>query len=286
MLAARALTCIGNELRLKVIRHLVRCGPDGDFSGRMALVMGIPASTMSFHLGQLEEAGLAISWRVSRSIRYSANLHAIRSLLIFLVDDCCQGNPQVCGEIPGIEEMTNSRLGDITMNNEKVYNVLFLCTGNSARSIMAECILNRYGQGRFKAWSAGSEPKGEINPRAIHYLKLQNYPTQNLRSKGIDEFMVDDAPVMDFVFTVCDHAAESCPTWPHQPMTAHWGIPDPSETIGSDTEINLAFAESMRLLTNRISIFTNLPLRSLDRLALQQRLDSIGRVIEDPEEVA
>jgi len=161
---------------------------------------------------------------------------------------------------------------------EDVYNVLFLCTGNSARSILAECILNREGKGRFRAFSAGSQPKGQVHPFAIELLKKLNHPTAGLRSKNWEEFAAPGAPVMDFVFTVCDNAAnEVCPVWPGQPMTAHWGVPDPAAAEGTEAERHLAFADAYRMLLNRISIFTSLPMRSLDRLAIQKRLDEIGR---------
>ncbi len=161
---------------------------------------------------------------------------------------------------------------------EDVYNVLFLCTGNSARSILAECILNREGKGRFRAFSAGSQPKGQVHPFAIELLKKLNHSTAGLSSKNWEEFAAPDAPVMDFVFTVCDNAAnEVCPVWPGQPMTAHWGLPDPAAAEGTEAERHLAFADAYRMLLNRISIFTSLPMRSLDRLAIQKRLDEIGR---------
>jgi protein-tyrosine-phosphatase len=156
--------------------------------------------------------------------------------------------------------------------------VLFLCTGNSARSILAECILNREGQGRFRAFSAGSQPKGQVHPFAIDLLKKLNHPTAGLRSKSWDEFAVPDAPHLDFVFTVCDNAAsEVCPIWPGQPMTAHWGVPDPAAAEGTEAERRFAFADAYRMLHNRISVFTSLPMSSLDRLSLQKRLDEIGR---------
>lgn len=161
---------------------------------------------------------------------------------------------------------------------EHAYNVLFLCTGNSARSILAECILNREGRGRFHAFSAGSQPKGQVHSHALDLLKKMNHPTAGLRSKSWDEFAAPGAPTLDFVFTVCDNAAsEVCPIWPGQPMTAHWGVPDPAAAEGSDAERHLAFADAYRMLTNRISIFTSLPMQSLDRLTLQKRLDEIGR---------
>ena len=156
-------------------------------------------------------------------------------------------------------------------------NVLFLCTGNSARSILAEAIMNREGQGRFRAWSAGSMPKGEVHPQALALLRRLHYPTDGLRSKPWDEFAVPGTPALDFVFTVCDNAAgEVCPIWPGQPITAHWGIPDPAAAEGSDAEIALAFADAYRLLNNRISLFMNLPMARLDRMSLQKKLNEIG----------
>ena len=165
------------------------------------------------------------------------------------------------------------------MSDDKLFNVLFLCTGNSARSVMGECILNRLGRGRFRAFSAGSHPKGEINPHTIETLKKLNYVTDVLRSKSCwDEFAVPGAPKLQFVFTVCDQAAqEVCPLWPGQPMSAHWGIPDPAAVEGNEAERRIAFANAYRMLFNRISIFVNLPMASLDRLTLQRRLDEIGR---------
>jgi protein-tyrosine-phosphatase len=158
------------------------------------------------------------------------------------------------------------------------YRVLFLCTGNSARSILAECIMNREGLGRFVAYSAGSQPRGSVHPLALALLERQNHPTSALRSKSWAEFAEPGAPDLDFVFTVCDNAAsESCPVWPGQPMSAHWGIPDPAAHEGTDTEKALAFADAYRMLGNRISIFVNLPLASLDKLTLQKRLEEIGK---------
>lgn len=161
---------------------------------------------------------------------------------------------------------------------DRVYNVLFLCTGNTARSILAESILRRDGAGRFAAFSAGSRPKGTVAPLALKALTKADYPTEGLRSKSWEEFAAPGAPEMNFVFTVCDNAAnEACPVWPGQPMTAHWGIPDPAAAEGTDAEKHLAFADAYRMLNNRISIFTSLPTTTLNRLALQKRLDEIGR---------
>lgn len=158
-----------------------------------------------------------------------------------------------------------------------IYNVLFLCTGNSTRSIIAEAIMNRVGQGTFKAYSAGSSPLGDVNPKVIELLKGLNFETDFARSKSWNEFAGPDAPRLDFVFTVCDNAAgEVCPIWPGQPMTAHWGVADPSDQSGTVAEINLAYMDTYRLLNNRISIFANLPISSLDRLSLQKQLNEIG----------
>lgn len=161
---------------------------------------------------------------------------------------------------------------------DQIFNVLFLCTGNSARSILAEAILNREGQGRFRGFSAGSHPKGAVHPYSLQLLKTMNHDTSFARSKSWEEFAAPEAPKMDFVFTVCDDAAnEACPVWPGQPMTAHWGVPDPAAVEGTEAEKHFAFADTYRMLSNRISIFVNLPMTSLDKLALQRRLDEIGR---------
>ena len=162
---------------------------------------------------------------------------------------------------------------------EHSYNVLFLCTGNSARSIMAEAILNKLGAGKFRAHSAGSQPKRQVHPETIRLLQSLGYDTSGFRSKSWNEFAKPDAPSLDFAFTVCDNAAgETCPVWPGQPMTAHWGIPDPAEATGTQAEVSLAFKEAYRLLNQRIGIFAALPLRSLNQLALQHKLHDIGRM--------
>jgi arsenate reductase len=161
---------------------------------------------------------------------------------------------------------------------DQTFNVLFLCTGNSARSIMAESLINRLGRGSFKGYSAGSQPAGEVHPKAIELLRRFNYVTDELRSKDWNEFSEPGAPEMDFVFTVCDRAgAETCPVWPGQPMTAHWGIPDPAAVEGDEVTQMNAFRTAFRELENRIKIFVSLPISSLDRLRLQEQLDEIGR---------
>jgi arsenate reductase len=162
--------------------------------------------------------------------------------------------------------------------SEKQFNTLFLCTGNSARSVIAEAILNKLGQGKFRAFSAGSQPKGEVNPHTIQLLRSLGYDISGFRSKSWNEFAKPGAPALDFVFTVCDNAAgEACPVWPGQPMTAHWGVPDPAEASGTEAEIAVAFMDAYRMLQRRIEIFVSLPIRSLDKLSLQSRLRDIGQ---------
>jgi protein-tyrosine-phosphatase len=164
----------------------------------------------------------------------------------------------------------------------KVYNVLFLCTGNSARSILAESITDHWGNRQFKGYSAGSHPKGAVNPLALRLLGQLGLPTAHLRSKSWDEFAAADAPVMDFVFTVCDQAAgEVCPVWPGQPVTAHWGVPDPAAVEGSEAERMLAFTGAYRMLERRIKLFLSLPLASLDRMMITRKVREIGRLRRD-----
>lgn len=168
---------------------------------------------------------------------------------------------------------------------DRPFNILFLCTGNSARSILAEAITNKIARGKFVAYSAGSMPKGEVHPQALKLLKSLGLPTEHLRSKSWEEFSKPDAPPLDFVITVCDNAAnEICPYWPGQPMTSHWGMPDPAAVEGTDTEIALAFADTYRMLNNRIGIFTSLPIAKLSRSSLQDRMDEIGKAVPAPEQ--
>ena len=169
---------------------------------------------------------------------------------------------------------------------DPIFNVLFLCTGNSARSILAESILRKDGRGRFATYSAGSQPKGEVNPLALEVLADFEYPTDEFRSKSWSEFAAPGAPVMDFVFTVCDSAAgEACPVWPHQPMTAHWGVDDPAVIEGNPLQRKRAFVIAFRQLRNRISVFVNLPIGSLDRMALSHRLKEICQMRDEPAQV-
>lgn len=274
-----ALSALSQETRLDVFRLLTRAEPQGLCVNEITDAMGARQNTISTNLAILARAGLIRSVREGRSIRYFADLEGMRDLLSFLMEDCCGGRPETCAPLLRVVARACGR-EERTLPG-KVFNVLFLCSGNSARSIMAEAILNRWGQGRFRAYSAGSQPRGEVHPIVLDLLRRQNFDTGFARSKSWDEFNQPGAPALDFVFTVCDiAAAEVCPAWPGQPMTAHWGIPDPIAVIGSQAERRVAFAETYRQLNNRISIFVNLPIASLDQLSLQKRLDAIGKTAD------
>lgn len=273
MQASEALKALGQPQRLAIFRALVTAAPDGLTAGALSQRLGIPPSGLSFHLNQLAAPGLLQASQSGRQVHYTIVPAVIRALTGFLLDDCCAGRPELCA-VPG-DNMASD--GERPMADQ-TYNVLFLCTGNSARSIIAEAILAREGMGRFNAYSAGSMPAGQVHPYANDLLRNLNHDVSGFRSKNWDEFAVDGAPEMHFVFTVCDNAAnEVCPIWPGQPMNAHWGIPDPAAVEGTEAVKRQAFVDAYRMMNNRISIFVNLPLVSLDRLALQKRLDEIGK---------
>ena len=270
-----------------MFRLLVREGPNGLPAGKIADRVAIPSSTLSRHLAHLEQARLLRSWRVKRQIYYAVDIEGTRRLVAFLTEECCQGRPEICGyESEGGccdegDRVAGGKQVEASDMTDKLYNVLFLCTGNSARSIIAECILNRLGQGRFKAFSAGSHPAGKVNPNALALLNRLNYPTDALRSKSWDEFAAAGAPEFDFVITVCDNAAgEACPVWPGQPMTIHWSIPDPAAVTGRDAVIAAAFADTYRMLERRIGIFVNVASAPLDRPNLKKQLEEIGKTEE------
>lgn len=273
---AARFAALAHPTRVALLRLLVGTGPGGLPAGEIAAALGVAPSSLSFHLRELGHAGLIRAARAGRVIRYAAELDAVRGLAAFLTETCCGGQPDLCGE--GF-----AARGEINRMADRPCHVLFLCTGNSHRSIMAEAILSREGAGRFRAFSAGSHPAGRVAPETLDLLRRLNHPVEGLRSKSWDEFARPGAPPLDFVFTVCDAAAgEICPVWPGQPMTAHWGVPDPARAAGGPAERGLALADAYRMLANRIGIFVNLPLRSLDRLSLQQRLDEIGRLPRTP----
>lgn len=273
--AVTLFAALASEPRLTLWRLLLERVPQGLSHGDLAAAVAMPKPTLSFHLRDLRQAGLVDSRREGRSVVYTANAAAAEALAAFLMETCCGGRPVLCADRTTPE-------APMSLAADKVYNVLFLCTGNSARSIIAESILQREGMGRFRAYSAGSRPRGQVAPEALSLLERNNLPTGHLRSKSWEAFAAPGAPEMDFVFTVCDDAAgETCPVWPGQPMTAHWGVPDPVAFVADAKQRALFFADVYRMLQNRISIFCALPLRSLDRLALQKRLDAIGAMAPD-----
>lgn len=272
--ATTAFFALSQQTRLDIFRMLVQSGEYGRHAGEISDALGIRQNTLSNNLTVLLNAGLVERVREGRNIRYTANTDTIRDLLSFLLEGCCQSRPEIC--FPLIKR--SSKRIEAPMPQDS-YNVLFLCTGNSARSLMAEAIMNAEGKGRFRAYSAGSFPSSDgPNPHAIELLEHLDHDTAPLRTKSWDEFATEGAPALDFVFTVCDGAAsELCPIWPGQPMSAHWSVPDPAKAEGNDAEKGLAFAEVYRMLHNRISTFVNLPLETLDSYTLQRRLDEIGQ---------
>lgn len=269
--AVKALAAIAHESRLQAYRHLVQAGPSGLSAGQLSEQLGVPPSSLSFHLKELVNAGLLSSRQEGRFVFYFAEYKTMNALLSYLTENCCGGNPCT----PAETALLNQKA---PLMSEKVFNTLFLCTGNSARSIMAEALLNHLGNGRFKAYSAGSHPGGSPNPFAIGVLQSAGLTVDDLRSKSWDEFTAPDAPKMDFIITLCDTAAgEQCPFWPGQPITAHWGFEDPAAFQGSDEAKRAYFDKIFRQIANRIKVFTSLPLGSLDHVAIKRELNQISQ---------
>jgi arsenate reductase len=266
--ASHILSGLANEHRLRALRTMVRAGPPGVAAGELAARIGLSPSGLSFHLKELESAGLVRSRRAGRNIFYAAELGVVDALAAFLSADCCAGLPALATPAAPADE-------DFAMPTPP-YDVLVLCTGNSARSIMGEVLVTELGRPNFRGLSAGSRPKGEPHPLAIETLKAHGHPVEGLRSKSWDEFAVPGAPEIDFVFTVCDSAAnEECPVWPGHPLTAHWGIPDPAAATGSKVEQLRAFEAAYRMLRRRIEVFVALPIVSLEKHALRDRMRRI-----------
>jgi protein-tyrosine-phosphatase len=240
----------------------------------MAAALGMKANTLSHHLADLAASGLVGVTRQGRSLRYAVDLGLAEGLVAYLALDAGRARPDLLAPL-----LAASR--DAPMRDTD-FDVLFICTGNSARSIFAEALLRDLGKGRFQAFSAGIRPGSEPNPFALEILRRNGHGTDGLRSKPVAEFQVPGAPVMDFVFTVCDTAAaEECPPWPGQPITGHWGLPDPVKATGTDAEKALVFAQTYAALRRRIAAFVELPFDSLSRLALQTRIDAIGAAARD-----
>lgn len=275
--AIATLGALAQDTRLDIFRHLAQTWPQP--AGQVGERFGLPLATLSFHLKTLQQAGLLDCRRDGRQLIYQARCDVIMNLMAYLTEHCCN--------LPAFDSTTRIPLATLTqestvMTQEKIYNVLFLCTGNSARSILAEATMNHLGKGRFRAFSAGSFPTGKVNPFSLKLLELQGIATEGLRSKSWNEFATPDSPLLDFVFTVCDNAAgEVCPIWPGQPMSAHWGVEDPAGVEGDEAIKMLAFRKALRELENRIKIFINLPIKSLDKIRLQSKLDEIGKTMAE-----
>lgn len=269
---ATQLATLGHPQRLAVFRLLMRRYPDQVPAGDIAQAMGVKPSTLSAYLSALVQAGLVRQHRVGTSLRYTIDMSGVQHLLADLLVGCCLGRPDLCP--PALMTLPNG----VTPMAHRPYNVLFICTGNSARSIFAESILRKQAGDRFNAFSAGTRPYSELNPVALDVLRAKGHDIDVLRAKNVSEFSGPDAPHLDFVFTVCDRAAnEECPAWEGQPVSAHWGMPDPVKADGTEAQKSLAFQHAYGALRNRIIAFAALPFDQLDRIALQQAVDDLGR---------
>jgi protein-tyrosine-phosphatase/DNA-binding transcriptional ArsR family regulator len=266
---------LAHPTRLEIFRLLVRYLPYGLAAGDIARLIAIPHNTLSSHLALLEQVGLLRSRREGRSIIFAAVEARAHEIAAFLTEDCSRLDAGLPSPIlrptfafPAKREV---------MPADRTFNVLILCTGNSARSIFAEAILDRESAGRFRPFSAGSNPKRRPNPLAIALLSELGYDVSGCRSKSWREFAGSDSPKMDFILTVCDVAAgEACPAWPGHPMVVHWGIPDPIAIVGPEAEKRAAFVEAYRRLTARITSFVNLDIEKLDRTTLRRKVVAIG----------
>lgn len=274
--AVALFDCLAQPTRLEAFRLLARYLPYGLPAGDVARLVAVPHNTMSTHLGHLERAGLITSRREGRSIIYAAKAGRLGILFDLMLSEM-RGSGQPNGEGSFTEPSFPQRRPRPT--DAQPYNVLILCSGNSARSIMAEAILNREGAGGFRAYSAGSRPQERPHPMSLSLLALFGYDIETLQSKSWDRFAGPNAITMDFIITVCDAAAgEACPFWPGHPFQAHWGIPDPAMVIGTPAEQQAAFLDTYRRLAARLTAFVNLPVGSLDHAALKRRIADIGRM--------
>ncbi|WP_281973705.1 helix-turn-helix domain-containing protein [Ruegeria faecimaris] len=272
IIATEQLATLGHPQRLSVFRMLMRRFPDAVPAGELALGLGIKPNTLSNYLNALRQAGLVRQNRSGTSLLYSIEMQNVQQMLDYLLNDCCRGRPEIC--IPSGWESDRSA--------DRKYNVLFLCVGNSARSIFAESILRALAGERFNAYSAGTQPSSGLNPIAVQVLKDKGHDVSALRSKHMSEFAASDVPEMDFVFTVCNQAAnEECPAWDGQPISGHWGVVDPVMATGTKAEKSLAFQNAYGSLRRRIEAFTSLPVESLDRIALQSAVDDIARTSDE-----
>ena len=271
--ATRGFAALAQETRLNLMRTLAVAGPSGLAAGDLAAKLDQPHSTLSFHLSALEEAGLVQSTRQGRHVIYAVRFAGLRALFTYLTETCCGGRPDLCGDLarllpdpePPAEKMTAS------------FNVLFLCTHNSARSLMAEAILTQVGKGRFNAYSAGSDPAARPMKAVVERLVALGHDASKLRCKSWDEFTGPAAPRMDFVITLCDILrGQVCPDFGDKPVTAAWPLPDPAKFDGSPAERATMINALYGMIRRRLEIFVNLPHASLDRMALKKRLDELG----------
>jgi len=274
--AAHAFATLGHPGRLAVFRLLMRFAPQGVRPTEIAGALGLKQNTLSHHLADLTASGLVQVERQGRSLFYAVDLDGAEALIGYLALDVGRARPDLLSPLLAPHK-------DITAMEDTDFDVLFICSGNSARSIFAEALLRDLGKGKFQAFSAGTRPNTELNPFALEVLRRNGHGVAPLRAKHLSEFQKPDSIKMDFVFTVCDTAAaEECPPWPGQPITGHWGLPDPVKAIGTDAEKALVFAQTYGALRRRIASFVELPFESLTRLALQSRVDDIGAVHDTP----
>ncbi|MCB1938546.1 MAG: metalloregulator ArsR/SmtB family transcription factor [Rhodocyclaceae bacterium] len=282
MQAVKALSALAQETRLAIFRLLVRRGPGGVAAGEVAVQLDVAPNTLSFHFRTLVEAGLVRATQDGRFVHYAADIPAMLELLDFLTAECCEEDPSCCASMrDGARVAPLLRPLAEAAGAAGVFKVLVLCTGNSARSILAEALINAMGAGRVRAWSAGSQPAGRVNPLALAVLAEQGVDTAGLASKSWDVFAAADAPRFDLVVTVCANAAgEVCPVWRGAPLATHWGLPDPAAVEGSEALRRAAFVDTLQALRRRISLLLRLPLTGGDPVALQRQLDAIGRIDE------
>lgn len=278
------LATLGHPQRLDLFRLLMRRYPDRVPAGELAEALSLKPSTLSAYLNALMRAGLVTQERSGTSLRYSMNMPEVRRTFDYLLNDCCRGRPDICAPAHTLPQTLPQTLQGGPDMADRKYNALFICVGNSARSIFAETILRDMAGDRFTVHSAGTRPFSELNPFALEVLKSKGHDVSALRAKHVEEFTTPGAPVMDFVFTVCDRAAnEDCPAWQGQPVSAHWGTPDPVLATGTDAQKSLAFQQAYGALKNRITAFAALPVETLDRVSLQAAVDEIGRAADEAE---
>jgi protein-tyrosine-phosphatase/DNA-binding transcriptional ArsR family regulator len=268
-IASRIFATLGHPGRLAVYRLLMRFAPHGVRPTEIAEALAMKQNTLSHHLSDLASSGLVQVKRDGRSLFYSVDMAQTEALVAYLALNVGRARPELLSPFPAAVQENDVQ--------DSGFNVLFICSGNSARSIFAEAILRDLGRGRFIAFSAGTRPNSTLNPFALEVLERNGHATGDMRSKHISEFQALDSPVMDFVFTVCDAAAaEECPPWPGQPITGHWGLPDPVKATGTEAEKGLVFAQTYSALRRRIAAFIELPFAELNRISLQSRVDAIG----------